>query len=243
VATDINGSGTVVGRCQVAGTWHGFSYDDGGDVQTFDVDIPGATGTEAWGINERGDIVGFYTVATDSLYHGFVRHSSSGVFEKIERGGAFNTMPEDINDAGYVVGCVHNNGLMTGFVWKAGQFLSISPLNSMFTGINESGTSIGYDFVPPPVIHSFIVSGVDRVEFEYTGSTNTQAWGLNQAGDVVGYFAAGGAKGFVRSHDGTFSAFALQGAGATRPLGINDAGTIVGAYVAGGVTRGFVLAK
>ena len=35
------------------------------------IDFPGASSTQTWGINSRGEIVGFY-VSTDNVTHGFV---------------------------------------------------------------------------------------------------------------------------------------------------------------------------
>ena len=142
----------------------------------------------------------------------------SGAYEIIDRDGSMNTMPEDINDAGYTVGCVHQGGMMLGFVFNGGTFLSIESAGNMYTGVNESGTAIGYGFTPPAGNASFILSGVARVEFSYPNATNTVAWGLNQAGDVVGWYGiAASSRGFLRLHDGQFKQIAVP----ERPL---DAG-------------------
>ena len=252
VATDINDSGTIVGRCSVSGSWHGFIYTKGesyADGSVTLLDVPGATATEAWGINEQGEVVGFYYKGGDPTYHGFVRRLS-GDYETIDRQGEMNTMPEDINDGGYVAGCVHNNGLMHGFVFSGDAFLSIEPATSMHTGVNESGTLVGYGFTPPAGAASFILSGVDRIDFSYPGATNTQAWGLNQAGDVVGWYGvAASSKGFLRLHaaplgqpDDQFKQVAIAGAAWTRAFGINEAGVIVGGYAQDGI-HGFVLVQ
>ncbi|MGE5358524.1 MAG: hypothetical protein ACM3NQ_05855 [Bacteroidales bacterium] len=82
------------------------------------------------------------------------------------------------------------------------------------------------------------------MEFGYPGAANTQAWGINQAGDIVGWYGASpSATGFLRRHDGQFAQVAVPDATFTRPLGINEAGTIVGATGGPGSTHGFVLVQ
>jgi probable HAF family extracellular repeat protein len=55
--------------------YHGFLRAASGNVTTFDA--PGAgtgayQGTQSFGINQTGDVVGYYTDA-NKVYHGFVR--------------------------------------------------------------------------------------------------------------------------------------------------------------------------
>jgi hypothetical protein len=51
--------------------------------------------------------------------------------------------------------------------------------------------------------------------------------GINSWGAVVGYCTAGG---FVRTSDGTVTAFAVPGAKYTEAFGVNDAGTVTGIF-------------
>jgi len=73
LATDINPSGTIVGRyrLQTPATFHGFVMDEG-EFKSFDV--PGSTGTFPFSISATGDIVGYYVVGTGAtaVYHGFL---------------------------------------------------------------------------------------------------------------------------------------------------------------------------
>ena len=65
------------------------------------IDVPGARGTEAHGINATGQIVGQFFGFTGST-HGFL--DTDGVFTTIDVPGAFSTEALGINDAGQIVG-------------------------------------------------------------------------------------------------------------------------------------------
>lgn len=242
VASDINDSGAIVGRCAVSGVVHGFLYEKGTgyDDGVFTVfDFPGAIETQAWGINERGDIAGYYKMPGDTVYSGFVR-SAAGNYTSLDRPN-LNIMAGDINNAGFVVGCLHNPGTMHGWIAMGGTPVALGRAYEMYTDVNESGTVLGWGYAAPSSNVSFTLSGVGRTEIQYPGATNTQGYGLNQQGHIVGWFGPGtGGTGF-RLRDGVFSSIAVPGATYTRALGINSAGHIVGMYRAAGATSGFVL--
>ena len=66
------------------------------------LDIPGATGTIAYGINGRGQIVGYYGDA-QRVGHGFVR-AKDGTFTTLDVPGATGTIAFGINGHGQIVG-------------------------------------------------------------------------------------------------------------------------------------------
>jgi uncharacterized membrane protein len=109
---DINDHGQLVGGyLDRAGTPHGFQLSDG--VYT-DIDLPGATFTLPWALNNRGQVAGFTTdalpvpEATD--VHGFVLHRGvGGPVSRIDVPGAvIGTVALDIKDGGTVVGMYGN---------------------------------------------------------------------------------------------------------------------------------------
>ena len=56
--------------------------------------------------------------------------------------------------------------------------------------------------------------------------------GINNPGDVVGEYTAGGINdGFIKLAGGAFHTIAVPGATETVALGVNDNDTVVGAYV------------
>ena len=65
------------------------------------IDYPGASNTQAWGINSRGDIVGYY-VGADNNNHGFLLNG--GHYTTIDYPGAAVTLVNGINPQGDVVG-------------------------------------------------------------------------------------------------------------------------------------------
>jgi probable HAF family extracellular repeat protein len=66
------------------------------------VDVPGALHTQARGINERGQIVGFYSDAATGLRHGFLWEE--GELTTIDVPGARATEASGINNRGQIVG-------------------------------------------------------------------------------------------------------------------------------------------
>src|SRR5205807_1630691 len=66
------------------------------------IDVPGATGTTASGINGTGQIVGTF-VDTGGVSHGFLR-DAGGTFYAIDVPGAPSTTASGINSTGQIVG-------------------------------------------------------------------------------------------------------------------------------------------
>ncbi|MGB9106806.1 MAG: hypothetical protein WCC59_18775 [Terriglobales bacterium] len=236
-ASNINDSGTIVGYYYNSdGSEHSFLYDGHGFTS---FDYPGADWTEASGINQAGDVVGYYGYAADKLMHGFLR-TAAGKFSTIDRQGRFNTMPLAINSSGAIVGCIHNPGTMHGWLMENGAFVSLSPAYAMYTGINDAGTIVGWNYAAPGRIRSFLLSGAGRVEFDYPGTNNTQAYGVNAYGAVVGWYGPDASGHGFLLRDGQFTPIDVSGATLTRAFGINSAGMIVGYYSDATGYHGFV---
>src|ERR1017187_7235290 len=109
------------------------------------IDYPGATGTQAWGINPHGDIVGLYTLA-DKSTHGFLLRN--GAYRSVDYPGAAVTLGNGINPQGDVIG---EYGLTStaphhGFVLSGGNFTTLDfpgAASTSPTGINSSGDIAG----------------------------------------------------------------------------------------------------
>jgi uncharacterized membrane protein len=101
-----------VGEYDVGGQ-HGFLLSKG--VFTT-IDVPGASGTVAFGINPGGDIVGFFAVGSGSTsqLHGFLL--SKGVFTTIDVPGMSETLAFGINPQGDIVGYTTNFDVAHGFL-------------------------------------------------------------------------------------------------------------------------------
>jgi uncharacterized membrane protein len=82
---------------------------------------------------------------------------------------------------------------------------------------------------------------VDVLALDVPGSTFTDINGINDSGQVVGSYTAGGTThGFVKSGE-NYTTLDVPGATSTAAWDINEAGQIAGSYVSGGVTHGFLL--
>jgi probable HAF family extracellular repeat protein len=86
-------------------------------------DVPGAIHTEAHGINEKGQIVGWFQDATG--VYGFLKEGTT--FTTIDVPGAEETMALGINETGQIVGRFTDATTHThrGFLWDNGTFTPI----------------------------------------------------------------------------------------------------------------------
>ena len=113
---------------------HGFLYEAG--VFTM-LDVPGANNTTPSGINDDGQIVGYYSVGFGSEFrqHGFLY--AAGGFTVLDVPGATHTQAFGINSNGQIVGVYNDSSGYHGFLYDAGVF---TPLDvSMAFGINDVG--------------------------------------------------------------------------------------------------------
>jgi uncharacterized membrane protein len=109
------------------------------------IDVPGASLTVANDVNEDGDIVGYFYIAT--VAHGFLL--SEGVFTTIDFPGATLTGAFGINSRGDIVGLYQDASGFHGFLLRDGSFTSIDVPGATYTeawGINDRGDITGdYD--------------------------------------------------------------------------------------------------
>ena len=233
-ATGINDSGQIVGFMAFGGGagfgTEGF-VDTGGNFTTFNV--PGAYGgylglgggTVANGINNSGQVVGYYYNSTASNVQGFL--DIGGIFTTISVPGAISTTATGINNSGQIVG----NAGSSGFLDSGGVFTTISAPGAIFTtvtGINDSGQIVGN-----AGSSGFLDSGGVFTTISVPGAFETTVRGINNDGQIVGYYYTTSAPfvpvGFLFSA-GNFTSFVYPGSGAdgTHATGINDNGVIVG---------------
>src|SRR5215831_6230245 len=115
-------------------------------------------------------------------------------------------------------------------------------------GVNDGGVIEGA-FSDASGQHGFVVGPGGLVRFDFPGTSGvTQAFAIDNAGDVVGVYTdgAGASHGFRRSPSGAITTLpSPPGAGTgsgqgTFPTGITDSGEIVGFYVgADAVAHGY----
>src|SRR4051812_14956429 len=80
-----------------------------------------------------------------------------------------------------------------------------------------------------PGIHGFLDTAGSFTQIDVPGAEGTASNGINDVGQIVGYFYDGaGTHGFLYTA-GSFTHIDVPGAEGTTPNGINDVGQIVGA--------------
>jgi probable HAF family extracellular repeat protein len=209
------------------------------------LDVPGATRTLAFSINDVGQIVGFYEGSSGQ--HGFLY--VDGMFTTLSDvpGAVGRTMAFGLNNSGQIVGSYSfQSGGSHGFLYDNGGFTTLDvPLsganNTGARGINDVGEIVG-NYGDSSGQHGFLyAAGVfTALDMPGAGTGTTRVLGINNSGQIVGIYAdhtpqsAGGPRdhGFLYL-DGVFTTLSdvpFAGAVNTSPTGINDRGQIVGTY-------------
>ena len=121
-------------------------------------------------------------------------------------------------------------------------FLPMGVGNNQATGVNNAGAVSGF-FLMGANSTGYLLVGNTLTQLNVPGSSFTQALGLNNTGDVVGFYndSMGGSHGFLWDGSTFMTIDDPLGIGTTVVNGINDKGQIVGFYVdANGNVDGFV---
>lgn len=203
------------------------------------IDFPASVQTTAYAINDAGEIVGFYLDRTGSS-HGF-----------LYSGGSYTALPfpaTGINNAGQIV--MENVGSGTSVLYSGGIYTPINdPLgvNTYAVHINDSGQIVGSYRDSVGTLHGFIYSGGTYTTIDNPlGLTRTETFGINNSGQIVGYFMSGIAgqpsqQGFVYS-GGAFTTLndprGSSPESAQSAWDINDNGQIVGSVNGSGYVYG-----
>ena len=108
------------------------------------LNVPGAFGTAATGLDNAGDVVGTFTSLQSTAAQGFVY--KAGVFTTIDLPGAVSTLPAAINDAGVIAGTYSDGaGNAHGFIDTAGLFSDVTGPGGAFlpVGLDNEGQLLG----------------------------------------------------------------------------------------------------
>jgi uncharacterized membrane protein len=209
------------------------------------LDVPGAASTAASGVNDAGQIVGSYADASGS--HGFVWDGTT--YTALDFPGATATAAGGINDGGAIAGTYTASGRTYGFVKEGATYRSFEvPPEEVFgvhfetraNAINDGGVVVGSTSFLSDTQGSYSTSGVGSTQawnvFLSDTFTTSGAFGINDAGEIVGFVNYGypGTQGYWID-GGALTTFAVPDAGEfgdTLARGINDAGQIVGQFYA-----------
>jgi uncharacterized membrane protein len=195
------------------------------------ISFPGAVETEAYGINDAGQIVGGYF--SDEL-HGFLKDGDVYTTIDVPQPGVVATFATGINDAGVIVGWYLDQvGHFHGFVKEGDTYATFDvpgAMDTMARGIGNSGQIVGSLGAPPTAGFLKQDETYTTLQFPVADHRRTQADGINGAGLIVGYFTAGSRTLGFTSDGITYTALDVPGARSSVALGINDGGQIVGYF-------------
>ena len=221
----------------VAPSAFGYDYVPVGD--------PTAVGGYAYALNDAGQ------VATTSLTRSYlIGGPSFGSATEIVIPNAASSTPgivvQGMNDAGEVVGRFRTQGNPTnqtsGFVRRANGAIDVynypSHASTSISGINSFGAMVGEtrsDLTVFGVIRGFLYAQGAYSEISVPGSVLTRAYGISDAGDIVGQFQNDDAvsRPFLLSN-GAYQELTLVappgGMQSSLATGISDSGLVIGTY-------------
>jgi probable HAF family extracellular repeat protein len=132
---------------------HGF-LDNNGSFTT--IDVPGATFTEAYGINNRGQIVGDYG-GSGGRIHAFL--DDKGTFTTVDPPDSTYAVAYGINDFGQIVGNdLDSTGMGHAFLETNGTYTDVNVPGASSQGINDLGQIVG-SYGNSTGVHGFLTNG------------------------------------------------------------------------------------
>jgi hypothetical protein len=217
-----------------------------GDSYTYTaINVAGSLGTFAEGVNNVGQVAGYYTGGngiTGYTVDGFVE--SGGVYTTLDIPQSIATQAYGINDSGTVVGYYQESGSggIYAFVESGGVYTTLVPpgpndLYMIAIGINNSGEVLCYSEANTGPNQYYVESQGVYTPINFPGATSTVATGINNLGQVVGYYNNN--QSFIESGGVYTSIFTeFPGSGLNYAAGINDSGQIIGFNVEGNPAQG-----
>jgi probable HAF family extracellular repeat protein len=207
---------------------------------------------DAEGINDNGQIVGYYTLSGGGT-HGFLY--SSGTYTTLDVQQTGTTYPEGINNSGQIVGqYVDSAGNSHGFLYINGTFTSIDDPNAdpatggtWAKGINDSGEIVGGYYDANGNQHGFLDNNGSYSTFDDpqetpdgAGHTFTGGQDIINTGQIVGYYNSPAPHHGFLLNGSSYATIEPSGATVSVAAGINEAGQIVGFYNDGQNVHGFL---
>lgn len=217
-------------------------------AQTFTfttIDIPGAERTTVSGINNAGDMVGYYSSGGPNT-RGFYYNAGQAKFRKLDFPNSQTNAAYGINDAGEIVG-TDVTAIQNGYRYLNNQFrfLNFGAAANYAAGVNTLGAVVGLYLDVCCDAHGFFFQAGQLTTLDYPGGVSADAAGLNDSNVVVGTWrdSASVHHGF-QWDAGTYTAIDVPGATNTFASAINSQNTIAGYSTdSAGSYHGFVLSN
>ena len=186
------------------------------------IDYPGAKDTYVYGMNDQGQVVGYYDTA-GGLISGFLW--SSGVFRQLDYPQSLSTYVFGISNDGTIAGYYTLASGSYGFTYNLNtDTLNVGPQGVTLRAINNNDQVLAHP-LGTPNYYIAAQGGSSSQLPAYPGAVSTTYRGINSSGSATGWFTdAGNAQHAFLYSGGSFVAIpcpAVSGA-----FGMNDSGTV-----------------
>jgi hypothetical protein len=241
--TDINDKNVIVGEYEMPdGSFHGFYGPLGGQYTTFDFDETNYPGTDARGIDNKGDIVGSANEDNEPPIYDVVQFErfANGSMKLIKNHGTPTAgLTGGINSKGvFVVENWHSDNTVDGFTGKKAKAkeqidLGFTTVRVRPRDINVSGDVAGYTKVTASTGYQGFVlhdGTTTLVNYPDETATNTLLEGINSKGISTGFWGDADFNEFGFIYDtktAKFSPITIPGFPQSSAGGVNAAGLIV----------------
>jgi uncharacterized membrane protein len=154
----------------------------------------GGSWSVAYSVNDAGEVVGQSALEDSSVGHAFKRRPDGSAVDLLPNTDEVSSAAYDINDAGTAVGIAGVAGRPLDFrvvVWDTANQLTDLGFEAMPRDINDAGVFVGHNYFvgPRDAGYAFVYDpavGHPVALPELAGGLGSSAWGLNDAGQVVG---------------------------------------------------------
>jgi probable HAF family extracellular repeat protein len=238
---DVNDHGVMVGTSDKVGTdpqtgdpiFHGFSTTASGPL--VDLGTLGGRNSEAFGVDEHGDIVGESQPRGNSNYHAFFLPAGGKMRDiGLLPGGTFSAASAISNDGHYVVGFANSAQGFRGFIWDGTTLRDLGTLGGSYSvawSVNSSGQVVGQTSNRAGDTVAFLWENGHMTGIANLGAGFSVARGINEQGDIVGFGDTRNGRGVGFKTDtsgGPIERFSALAGNFTTLFAINEWGQFVG---------------
>jgi probable HAF family extracellular repeat protein len=233
-ATGINNLGQVsgysIGFDGPANHYHAWLYSNGALTR---LGTLGGPQSQAFGVNDSGQVIGTSTTATSGLTRAFLY--TNGSMQDLGDLGGGQTFASGVNNSGQVVGYSFDSSFNThAFLYDSGGLHDLGTFggnSSRANAINNFGQAVGFATYPSGRGPAFLYDGSLHDLGTLGGGNGSTGLGINDHGQVVGISGVAGESNthaFLYS-DGVMSDLGtLAGSTSPTPYSINNLGEVVG---------------